>query len=429
MSRSDYEIVIGLEVHAELSTKTKIFCSCPTEFGGEPNTHCCPICMAMPGTLPVLNEKVVEYAVKAGLATNCEISRNSKNDRKNYFYPDLPNPKKIRLTRIHIEEDAGKLNHNEFGGGSLVDLNRAGVPLIESVSEPDIRSAGEAERYLRKLKSIFEYIEVSDCKMQEGSLRADVNVSVRKKGATEFGTRTEMKNMNSFRSIVRAIDYEANRQIDVLEEGGVIEQTTLRWDDVSGRTFPMRSKEDAQDYRYFPDPDLVAIRLSEEYIQNIKDNLPELPESRKARYMSEYGLSEKDANLITASKYLSNLFEGAKEVCGNPKLSANWILSDISRILNEKEMEPDQIPFTAEELGKTILLIEKGTISSAIAKKVVTELFENPQVLEANPQSIADYKAGKDKALGFLVGQAMKATKGKANPQMLNKMFLEELNK
>ena len=331
MSRSDYEIVIGLEVHAELSTKTKIFCSCPTEFGGEPNTHCCPICMAMPGTLPVLNEKVVEYAVKAGLATNCEISRNSKNDRKNYFYPDLPkayqisqfdkplcehgyveieddegNPKKIRLTRIHIEEDAGKLNHNEFGGGSLVDLNRAGVPLIESVSEPDIRSAGEAERYLRKLKSIFEYIEVSDCKMQEGSLRADVNVSVRKKGATEFGTRTEMKNMNSFRSIVRAIDYEANRQIDVLEEGGVIEQTTLRWDDVSGRTFPMRSKEDAQDYRYFPDPDLVAIRLSEEYIQNIKDNLPELPESRKSRYMSEYGLSEKDANLITASKYLSN---------------------------------------------------------------------------------------------------------------------------
>lgn len=480
MSRSDYEVVIGLEVHAELSTKTKIFCSCPTEFGGEPNTHCCPICMAMPGTLPVLNEKAVEYAVKAGLATNCEISRNSKNDRKNYFYPDTPrgyqisqfdkplcengyieieddkgNPKKIRLIRIHIEDDAGNLNHNEFGGGSLVDLNRAGVPLIESVSAPDIRSAGEAERYLRKLKSIFQYIEVSDCKMQEGSFRADVNVSVRKKGAKEFGTRTEMKGMSSFRSIVRAIEYEADRQIDVIEEGGVIEQTTLRWDDVSGKTFPMRNKEDAEDYRYFPEPDLVAIRLSEEYIQNIKDNLPELPESRKSRYMSEYGLSEKDANLITASKYLSNLFEGTKDVCNNPKLSANWILSDISRILNEKEMEPDQIPFTAEQLGKTILLIENGTISSAIAKKVVTELFENPQnpeemikakgwiqisdegaikevvmqVLEANPQSIADFKGGKDKALGFLVGQAMKATKGKANPQMLNKMFLEELNK
>ena len=479
MARSDYEVVIGLEVHAELSTKTKIFCSCPTEFGGAPNTHCCPICMAMPGTLPVLNEKVVEYAVKAGLATNCTISRDSKNDRKNYFYPDLPkayqisqydkplcehgyveieddegNLKKVRLLRIHIEEDAGKLNHDEFGGGSLVDLNRAGVPLIESVSEPDLRSAGEAERYLRKLKSIFEYIEVSDCKMQEGSLRADVNVSVHKKGEP-YGTRTEMKNMNSFRSIVRAIEYESNRQIDVIEDGGVIEQTTLRWDDVSGRTFPMRSKEDAQDYRYFPDPDLVAIRLSEEYIQNIKDNLPELPESRKARYMSEYELSEKDANLITASKYLSNLFEGAKDVCGNAKLSANWILSDISRILNEKEIEPDQIPFTAEQLGKMISLIEKGTISSAIGKKVLTELFENPadpedivkekgwiqisdegaikevvmQVLEANPQSVADFKGGKDKALGFLVGQAMKQTKGKANPQMLNKMFLDELNK
>lgn len=480
MARDDYEVVIGLEVHAELSTKTKIFCGCPTDFGGAPNTHCCPVCMGMPGALPVLNEKVVEYAVKAGLATNCEISRNSKNDRKNYFYPDTPksyqisqydkplcengyveieddegNPKTIRLLRIHIEDDAGKLNHDEFGGGSLVDLNRAGVPLIESVSMPDLRSAGEAERYLRKLKSIFEYIEVSDCKMQEGSLRADVNVSVRKKGATEFGTRTEMKNMSSFRSIVRAIEYESNRQIDLIEEGGVVEQESLRWDDVSGRTFTMRSKEDAEDYRYFPDPDLVAIRLSDEYIQNIKNNLPELPESRKTRYMSELGLSEKDARLITASKYLSDLFEGTKDVCGNAKLSANWILSDISRILNEEEIEPDQIPFTAEQLGKMIILIEKGTISSSIGKKVLEELFKNPadpeeivkakgwiqisdegaikevvmQVLEANPQSIADFKAGKDRALGFLVGQAMKATKGKGNPQMLNKMFLEELNK
>ena len=349
MSRQDYEIVMGLEVHAELSTKTKIFCACPTEFGGEPNTHCCPICMAMPGTLPVLNEKVVEYAVKAGLATNCEISRNSKNDRKNYFYPDLPKAyqisqfdkplcehgyveieddngekKKIRLTRIHIEEDAGKLNHSEFGAGSLVDLNRAGVPLIEIVSEPDLRTSKEVEQYLRKIKSILEYIEVSDCKMQEGSLRADVNVSVRKKGETKFGTRTEMKNMNSFRSIVRAIEYEANRQIDLIEEGGKVEQNTLRWDDVSGRTFSMRDKEDAQDYRYFPDPDLVAIRLSEEYIQNIKDNLPELPESRKTRYMEKFGLSEKDAKLITASKYLSDLFEGAEKICKNAKAVANW---------------------------------------------------------------------------------------------------------
>ena len=479
MSREDYEVVIGLEVHAELSTKTKIFCSCPTSFGASPNTHTCPICMAMPGTLPVLNEKVVEYAVKAGLATNCEIARDSKKDRKNYFYPDLPKSyqisqfdkplcehgyveidaqgekKKIRLTRIHIEEDAGKLNHDEFAGGSLVDLNRAGVPLIEIVSEPDLSSSEEVEQYLRKLKSILEYIEVSDCKMQEGSLRADVNVSVRKKGDTKLGTRTEMKNMNSFRSIVRAIEYEVDRQIDVIEDGGKVEQETLRWDDVSGKTFSMRDKEDAQDYRYFPDPDLVAIKLSEEYIENIKNTLPELPESRKERYLKEYQLSEKDAKLITSSKYLSDLFEQAIEVCHNPKAVNNWIISDISRILNETEMEPIEIPFDAKQLGKLIILIDKGTISSSIAKKVLVDMFEHPRdpediidekgwvqisdegaikdvvlkILEANPQSIADYKGGKDKALGFLVGQAMKETRGKANPQLLNKLFLEELNK
>ncbi len=479
MSRSDYEVVIGLEVHAELSTKTKIFCSCPTSFGAAPNTHTCPICMAMPGTLPVLNEKVVEYAVKAGLATNCEISKDSKNDRKNYFYPDLPkayqisqfdkplcnhgyveieddegNKKKVRLLRIHIEEDAGKLNHDEFARGSLVDLNRAGVPLIEMVSEPDLRSSGEAERYLRKLKSILEYIEVSDCKMQEGSLRADVNVSVHKPGEP-LGTRTEMKNMNSFRSIVRGIEYEIERQIDVIEDGGVVEQETLRWDDVSGKTFPMRDKEDAQDYRYFPDPDLVAIKLSDEYIENIRKTLPELPESRKERYLTEYGLSEKDANIITSSKYLSDLFEQASKICNNPKAVNNWIISDISRILNETEMEPIQIPFDSKQLAKLVILIDKGTISSSIAKKVLVEMFEHPRdpediidekgwvqisdenaikevvlkILENNPQSIADYKAGKQKALGFLVGQAMKETRGKANPQMLNKMFIEELNK
>ena len=483
MSKEDYEVVIGLEVHAELSTKTKIFCSCPTEFGAAPNAHTCPVCMAMPGTLPVLNEKVVEYAVKAGLATNCSIARDSKNDRKNYFYPDLPKSyqisqfdkplcnngyieledengekKQIRILRIHIEEDAGKLNHNEFGGGSLVDLNRAGVPLIEIVSEPDIRSSKEADQYLRKLKSTLEYIEVSDCKMQEGSLRADVNVSVHKPG-TPYGTRTEMKNMNSFKSISRAIEYEVSRQIEVIEDGGVIEQETLRWDDVSGRTFSMRDKEDAQDYRYFPDPDLVAIRLSDEYVENIKKNLPELPESRKSRYMNEFKLSEKDARLLTASKYLSNLFEAAEKECKNAKAVANWILSDISRILNEEELEPENIPFTGKELAKLVMLIDKGTISSAIGKKVIEELFtgekekaKDPEeiikekgwiqisdegaikevvlkVLSENPQSIADYKAGKDKALGFLVGQAMKQTKGKANPQMLNKMFIEELKK
>ncbi len=479
MAKEDYEIVIGLEVHAELSTKTKIFCSCPTEFGAAPNTHTCPVCMAMPGALPVLNEKVVEYAVKAGLATNCSITKESKNDRKNYFYPDLPKSyqisqfdkplctngqidieedgttKTIGITRIHIEEDAGKLNHNEFGSGSLVDLNRAGVPLIEIVSEPDMRSSKDAENYLRKIKSILEYIEVSDCKMQEGSLRADVNVSVRKIGCKEFGTRTEMKNMNSFRSIVRAIDYEAQRQIEVIENGGKIEQETLRWDDVSGKTFSMRDKEDAQDYRYFPEPDLVAIRLSDEYIESIRKNLPELPESRKKRYLEEYKLTEKEAKMLTASKYMSNLFENALKICGNAKAVANWLLSDVSRILNEKEIEPDQIPFTAEQLAKMIMLIEKGTISSAIGKKVLEELFENPKdpekiieekgwiqisdegaikeivmkILENNPQSIIDFKAGKDRALGFLVGQAMKETKGKANPKMLNDMFLEELNK
>ena len=479
MAKEDYELVMGLEVHSELSTKTKIFCSCPTEFGGEPNTHCCPVCMAMPGTLPVLNEKVVEYAVKAGIATNCEIAKNSKNDRKNYFYPDLPKAyqisqfdmplctnghidietengmKEVRIERIHIEEDAGKLNHDEYGRGSFVDLNRAGVPLIEIVSKPDLSSKEEVESYLRKLKSILEYIEVSDCKMQEGSLRADVNISVRKKGDTKLGTRTEMKNMNSFRSIVRAIEYEANRQIELIENGGTVEQTTLRWDDVSGKTFPMRDKEDAQDYRYFPDPDLVAIKISDEYVANIKENLPELPESRNKRYIEEFKLPEYDAKLLTESKYFSDLFEGATKICNNPKAVSNWIISDITGILNEKGEEPSDIPFTAEQLGNLVVLIDKGTISSSIAKKVIAEMFKNPEdpskiiekngwvqisdegaikeivlkVLAENAQSVADYKAGKDRALGYLVGQAMKATKGKANPGMLNKMFLEELKK
>lgn len=477
MAREDYEVVIGLEVHAELSTKTKIFCSCPTEFGGKPNTHCCPVCMAMPGALPVLNEKVVEYAVKAGLATNCEISMDSKNDRKNYFYPDLPKSyqisqfdkplcergyveietsegkKKIGLTRIHIEEDAGKLNHDEYGRGSLVDLNRAGVPLIEIVSEPDMRSVEEADVYLKKLKSILEYIEVSDCKMQEGSLRADVNVSIRKKGQKEYGTRTEMKNMNSFRSITRAIEYEIERQIEVVENGGKIDQETLRWDEVSGKTFSMRDKEDAQDYRYFPEPDLVSIKLSKEYIDNIRKNLPELPESRKERYIEEYKLTEKEARMITSSKYLSDFFEKGVKITNNPKAICNWLLSDIARILNEQEKEPDEIPFLPEDLAELISLIENGTISTKIAKDVLEKMFETKEkpskiikdngwvqisdegaikevvqkILEANPQSIQDYKNGKDKALGFLVGQAMKETKGKANPQMLNNMFKEAM--
>ena len=479
MARGDFEAVIGLEVHAELSTKTKIFCSCSTEFGAEPNTHVCPICMALPGALPKLNEKVVEYAVKAGLATNCSIAKDSKNDRKNYFYPDLPksyqisqydkplcnhgyieiedddgNIKKVRILRIHIEEDAGKLNHNEFSGGSLVDLNRAGVPLIEIVSEPDIRSSGEADRYLKKLKSILQYIDVSDCKMEEGSFRADVNVSVHKKGEP-FGTRHEMKNMNSFKSIQRAINYEIESQISDIENRNEVKQESMRWDDVAGQTFSMRNKEDAQDYRYFPEPDLVAIKLSDEYINKVKEELPELPESRKKRYVDEIGLSEKDANALVSSKAASDMFEKAGKLCNNYKAVCNWITSDISRILNEKEEEMDNIPFTAEELAELVELIDNGTISSKIGKKVLEELFENPKspkkiieekgwiqisdentikkvvkdVLDNNPQSIADFKAGKDKALGFLVGQAMKETKGKANPKMLNEMFLEELKK
>ena len=480
MSREDYEVVMGLEIHAELSTKTKIFCSCPTEFGGEPNTHCCPVCMAMPGALPVLNEKVVEYAVKAGLAMNCSIAEYSKNDRKNYFYPDLPKSyqisqfdkplcnhgyveidtpngkKKIRILRIHIEEDAGKLNHDEYGRGSYVDLNRAGVPLIEIVSEPDLAGPEEADAYFKKIKSILEYIEVSDCKMQEGSLRADVNVSVRKKGDPKLGTRTEMKNMNSFRAILNAVEYEVGRQIDVIESGGKVEQETLRWDELQGKTFSMRDKEDAQDYRYFPEPDLGIIHIDEAYIERVKKLLPEMPESRKARYIDEFKLPEYDANILTSSKYFSNLFEGAVAKCGNAKAVSNWIMSDITGILNEKELEPEKIPFTADNLAELISLIDKGTISTSIAKKVLPEMFDGEEkdpnkiiekngwiqisdesaikevvtrVLDANPQSIADYKAGKDRALGFLVGQAMKETKGKANPGMLNKMFLEELNK
>lgn len=479
MSNNDYEAVVGLEVHAELSTKTKIFCNCSTEFGSAPNTQVCPICMGLPGTLPVLNEKVVEYAVKAGLALNCSISMDSKNDRKNYFYPDLPksyqisqfdkplcnngyieieddngNPKKIRILRIHIEEDSGKLNHNEFVGGALVDLNRAGVPLIEIVSEPDIRSSGEADRYLKKLKSILQYIEVSDCKMEEGSYRADVNVSVHKPNEP-FGKRHEMKNMNSFKSIQRAIDFEIKDQIRANESGETVYQETMRWDDVSGRTFSMREKEDAQDYRYFPEPDLAAIKLSKEYIDNIKNNLPEMPESRKERYIKELGLSEKDAKALVSEKAISDLFEKAGKICRNYKSVCNWLTSDIARIQNERELPSEKIPFSAENLAELVEIIDNGTISTKIGKDVLEIMFDESkipkeiikehgwiqisdeseiknvvlEVLANNPQSIEDYKAGKDRALGFLVGQAMKQTKGKANPQMLNKMFLEELNK
>ena len=475
----EYEVVIGLEVHAELSTNTKIYCNCSTAFGADPNTHCCPICTGMPGTLPVLNERVVEYAVKAGLATNCEISRFSKQDRKNYFYPDLPkayqvsqydlplcigghldinvngNKKTIGITRIHIEEDAGKLIHDAYTGDTLVDMNRCAVPLIEIVSEPDIRSADEAVAYMQTLKSILEYLEVCDCKMQEGSLRCDVNLSVRPVGQKEFGTRTETKNLNSFKAIHNSIEFEIQRQIEVLENGGKIYQETRRFDDAKGVGYAMRSKEDAQDYRYFPEPDLAPIVLSEEYINNIKENLPEMPHIKKERYIKEFDLPEYDAEILTSSKKTASFFEKANAICNNPKAVSNWIMGDFARMLNEKEIEIDESKVTEENLASLIMLIDKGTISSKIAKQIFEEMFKTGEdakaivekrglvqisdegaikeicqrVVDANPQSIIDYKAGKDRAIGFLVGQIMKETKGTANPQIVNKLLLEIINK
>lgn len=473
----NYETVIGLEIHSELSTKSKIFCSCTTEFGGDVNTHCCPICIGMPGVLPVLNEKVVEYAVKAGLAANCEIAKYSKQDRKNYFYPDLPKAyqisqydlplckngyidievdgkvKRIGITRIHIEEDAGKLLHDQWGSGSMVDLNRCGVPLIEIVTEPDMRSAEEAKAVLEKIKSILEYIEVSDCKMQEGSLRCDVNLSIRPEGSDKFGTRTEMKNLNSFRSVVRAVESENKRQKEEIEAGGQIVQETRRWDDEKGISYSMRSKEEAHDYRYFPDPDLAPIILSEDYITAVRESLPELPDVKKKRYIEKYAIPEYDAGLITSSKILAAFFEEAANASGNAKLVSNWIMGDMMRILKEKDMDYADIPFKPSDLADLISLIQKGTISGTIAKTVFEEMFitaKHPeeivkekglvqisdegelieivkQVLAENQQSVEDFKAGKDKALGFLVGQSMKATKGKANPQIINKILKDLL--
>ncbi len=474
----NYETVIGLEVHAELKTKTKIYCGCPNEFGGETNTHCCPICTGMPGVLPVLNKTVVDYAIKAGLATNCEITHIGKQDRKNYFYPDLPKAyqtsqydlpicknghvdivvdgvkKSIGITRIHIEEDAGKLLH-EATAGTLVDYNRCGVPLIEIVSEPDMRSADDAKAFLETLKAILEYTEVSDCKMQEGSLRCDVNVSVRPVGQKEFGTRTEMKNVNSFRAAYRAIQYEVKRQIAELEAGNEIVQETRRWNDELGQTTSMRSKEEAHDYRYFPEPDLVSIVIDDNWVDSIRKNMPELPNARKEKYTTQYGLSEYDAEQITLSKALSDYFQACVDLGATPKAVSNWILSDISKILNEKGIEPADIPVSAENLAKLIALIEKGTISNTAGKKVIEALFENNrdpeeivkelglvqisdegelrtivnEIIDANPQSVADFKAGKDKAIGFIVGQTMRATKGKGNPQVINKLIKEELEK
>lgn len=475
----DYITVCGLEVHTELATKTKIFCNCTTEFGGEPNTHVCEICSGMPGTLPVVNKKVVEFAVRTGLALNCEITQYNKFDRKNYFYPDLPKAyqisqlylpicrngwveindsinggkKKVRIHEIHMEEDAGKLVHDEWTDSTLVNYNRCGVPLLEIVSEPDIASADEAVEYVEKLRAILQFCGVSDCKMQEGSLRADVNVSVMEKGATEFGTRTEMKNINSFKAIHNAVEAEAERQIELIEDGEKVVQETRRWDDSKGTSYAMRSKEDAQDYKYFPEPDLPPIELSDEYVQNIKDTLPELPEAKKTRYISEYGLSEYDANMICSDKNYAKLFDTTVEITKNPKDSAHWIMGDLMKLMNDSQTLPENMAFRAESLGEAINLLNNNKISRDSAKKVLKAVFEKDvipadyvkennmemvsdtgaikaiveEIVANNPKAVAEYKEGKEKSFNFLIGQSMRALKGKAPASEVTKLLKDIL--
>ena len=476
MSRQ-YETVIGLEVHVELATKTKIFCGCSTAFGGAPNTHTCPVCTGMPGSLPVLNKQVVEYAMAVGLATNCQIHQYCKFDRKNYFYPDNPQnyqisqlylpichdggieietaagKKVIGIHEIHMEEDAGKLIHDEWEDCTLVDYNRSGVPLIEIVSEPDMRSAEEVIAYLDKLRLIVQYLGASDCKLQEGSMRADVNLSVREVGAEQFGTRTEMKNLNSFKAIARAIEGERARQIELIEEGRQVIQETRRWDDNKEYSYPMRSKEDAHDYRYFPDPDLVPVIISDEWLQAVKDRQPELRTEKLARYKKEFDIPDYDAEILTGSKHLADLFEETTELCGKPKKVSNWLMGETLRLLKEAGQEPEEITFSAAHLAKLIELLDAGTINQTVAKEAFEQIFREDidpeqyveahglkmvnddnllrtvveQVIAANPQSVADYRGGKEKALGFLVGQTMKQMKGKANPGAVNKMLKELL--
>ena len=473
-----YETVIGLEVHVELATKTKIFCGCSTAFGGAPNTHTCPVCTGMPGSLPVLNKQVVEYAMAVGLALNCDINQYCKFDRKNYFYPDNPQnyqisqlylpicingsveietvggKKSVGIHEIHMEEDAGKLVHDDWADCSLVDYNRSGVPLIEIVSEPDMRSADEVIAYLEKLRTTIQYLGASDCKLNEGSMRADVNLSVREVGAAEFGTRTEMKNLNSFKAIARAIEGERARQIELLEDGKEVIQETRRWDDNKEYSYAMRSKEDAQDYRYFPDPDLVPVVISDEWIKEIKDAEPEFAEEKALRYKKQFDIPEYDISIITASKTLADLFEKTEAVCHNPKKVSNWLMGETMRLLKEKEMEPEDIHFSPVHLAQLIELAEAGTINSTVAKEVFEKVFEEDidpkqyveekglgtvndegalrstieEIVAGNPQSVEDYKAGKKKAIGFLVGQTMKAMQGKANPGMVNKILTEILD-
>ncbi len=472
-----YETVIGLEVHVELATKTKIFCGCSTAFGGEPNTHTCPVCTGMPGSLPVLNKRVLEYAVAVGLATNCEITQYCKFDRKNYFYPDNPqnyqisqlylpicrngkveieteNGKKlVGIHEIHMEEDAGKLIHDEWDDCSLVDYNRSGVPLIEIVSEPDMRSAQEVIAYLEKLRMTIQYLGASDCKLQEGSMRADVNLSVREAGEERFGTRTEMKNLNSFKAIARAIEGERERQIDLLEAGQKVIQETRRWDDAKGESYAMRSKEDAQDYRYFPDPDLVPVVLDQAFLDEVRAKQPEFREDKMARYRREFDLPDYDIDIITASKRMADLFEATVALGAQPKKVSNWLMVETLRLLKEKEMDPEDIRFSPEHLAKLISLADSKAVNSSVAKEVFEEMFESDidpekyveekglktvndesalrraveKVIADNPQSVADYRGGKEKAIGFLVGQTMKAMKGKADPGMVNQLLKELL--
>lgn len=469
----DYETVIGLEVHVELATKTKIFCGCSTAFGAEPNAHTCPVCTGMPGSLPVLNKQVVEYAAAVGIATGCEITSYSKFDRKNYFYPDNPQNyqisqlylpicrngkveieteagrKFVGIHEIHMEEDAGKLIHDEWEDVSYVDYNRSGVPLIEIVSEPDMRSAEEVIAYLEKLRMIIQYLGASDCKLQEGSMRADVNLSVRPSGASEFGTRTEMKNLNSFKAITRAIENERNRQIDLLESGEAVIQETRRWDDVKEYSYAMRSKEDAQDYRYFPEPDLVPIVISKAWLEEIRARQPELRDERHQRYKVQYGLPDYDADIITSSKKMADIFEAASKICGKPKKVSNWLMGETMRLLKENGQEPDELALEPEKLAKLVELADSGAVNNTVAKEVFEEVFRNgidpekyveekglktvsdegelrsviEQVVKENPQSVEDYRNGKQKAIGFLVGQTMKATKGKANPGLVNQIL------
>ena len=470
-----YETVIGLEVHVELATRTKIFCSCSTEFGKAPNTHTCPVCTGMPGALPVLNKQVVEYAMAIGLATNCEITKVCKFDRKNYFYPDNPQnyqisqlylpiarngyveietggtKKKVRIHEMHMEEDAGKLIHDEWDDTSLVDYNRSGVPLVEIVSEPDMRSADEVIAYLEKLRMIIQYLGASDCKLQEGSMRADVNLSVREAGAEEFGTRTEMKNLNSFKAIARAIEGERERQIELLEEGKAVVQETRRWDDNKESSYAMRSKEDAQDYRYFPEPDLVPIVISGEWIEQIRARQPELQTEKMERYKKEFDIPEYDAKIITSSKHMADIFEAASAVCGKPKKVSNWLMVETMRLLKDHGMEPEEISFSPENLAKLVNLTESRAINSSVAKEVFEKIFAQDidpeiyveehglktvndegaleevirKVIADNPKAAKDYHSGKEKALGALVGQTMKAMKGKADPGLVNRKLRE----